>query len=433
MVRRLVWVALAAGAACSEVSPVDTGSTATFYKPTGIGVHGGRLIVASSNGDLRFDTATGGSLISVDPAVDRGGGRAGLVDGVNIQSFAGEMAIADPAACPGMVFPQAVAIVPVRGENLLYLAGVDAAGAVSCAGCELAIGGSEHVDPYFTGVACGGGLARAYVSYLRSATGAAWIAQVDLTKPPAADGAVQAASFGSGNVRGFAYDADRRRLYLSVSGTGAGASIRWIDFTGDCRIDVDQTQGGCAVGFALLPPGLEATGIALSTPDPAFALRRAYLTARVTDSAAGGSLNADGVLLVADLEDDATGTTRLQLVNQVTVGAAPSKVVVLPKLASRAGQRDVLGVLVPDDGLLWVYDDETGARVSIGRDATGHPKLGGSPAEVAADPSPQGNVAHLYVSSFGESFVNQIDVPLDDISSLKEPAGGFRRILGGTP
>lgn len=439
--RRLVWVALAAAAACSQETSVAAGPTSTFYRPTGVGVHAGKLVVASSNGDLRYDGATGGSVISVDPAVDRGGGFAGFAGGVNIQSFAGEMAIADPGACPDIdaqVYPQAVAIVPVRGENLLYLLAVDGGGAVSCSGCGVLVGGTDRVDPYFTGLACrppdvqGDRFARAYLGFLRSATGAATIAQIDLTKAITADGAIQSASFGNGNVRGFAYDADRRRLYLAVSGNGSGSQLRWIDFAGDCRIDLDPTVGGCAVGNAPLPGALEATGIALSTPDPAFPRRRAYVTARLADTAAGGT-NAEGFLLVADLVDDVAGNTRLQVVNEVPVGTGPVKVVVLPKIPSRAGLRDVVGVLVADDALLWLVDDETGARVSIGRDASGHPKLGSAPATLAVDPSPLGSLAHLYVSSFGESFVTQIDVQIDDIASLREPAGGFRRIFGGTP
>jgi hypothetical protein len=443
MVRRLVWVALAAAAACSQQQSVSSGPTSTFYKPTGLGVLGGKLVVASSNGDLRFDTDTGGSVIVVDPAVDRGGGFAGLVDGIDIQSFAGEMAIADRAACPGMsaLYPDSLAVVPVRGGNLVYLVDVRPGGTVSCPGCGIAVGGSDHVDPYFAGIACGGGLARAYVAYLRSSTGAAWIGQIDLTKAPTDDGAVQAAPFGTGNVRGFAYDAELRRLYLAVSGVGLGASVQWVDFTlpdaqgnGGCRIDVDPALGACASEFASLPSGLEATGIALASPDPAFALRRVYVTARVTDAAAGGSApNAEGVLVVADLVEDVGGGQRLAIVDEVPIGAGPGKVVVLPKPPSRVGLRDVVAVLVPGDGLLWFYDDETGARVSIGRDANGHPKLGGSAADIAADPSPVGNIVHVYVSSFGESFVNQIDLPVDDISTLQEPATGFRRIFGGTP
>jgi hypothetical protein len=439
MVRRLVWVALSAAAACSQEASVGSGPTSTFYRPTGVGVHGGKLVVASSNGDLRFDTATGGSVISVDPAVDRGGGLAGLVAGLNVQSFAGELAIADRDACPArdaQLYPSSVAVVPVRGESLLYLLDVDAAGAVSCAGCALGIGGTERVDPYFAGVACGADLARAYVAYLRSSTGSAWITQVDLTKAPAADGAIQSAIFGTGNIRAFAYDADRRRLYMAASGLGTGSTVTWIDFAGDCRIDADPGAGGCASGFAELPPGLEATGIALSTPDTAFppgTPRRAYVTARVVDAIAAGSVNADGLLLVADLVDDVTGGTRLDIVHEVPVGAGLAKVVVLPKIPSRSGMRDVLAVLVSEDAFLWIYDDETGVRVSIGRDASGHPKLGSAPADVAVDPAPTANVAHLYVSSFLESFVTQVDVPIDDIESLQEPATGLRRILGGTP
>jgi hypothetical protein len=432
-VRRLVWLTLLAGAACSEISAVDAGPTSSFYRPTGMGVVAGKLVVASSNGDLLYDTSTGGSVISVDPAIDRGDGKAGLVDGFNIQSFAGEMAIADPAACPDMVaqFPQPLGILPVRGENLVYLLQVDGGGGVHCDGCDLVIGGTEHVDPYFAGIACGNGIARAFVAYLRSSTGAAWISQLDLTKPVSDPAFLQSSPYGTGNIRAFAYDAALRRVYFAVSGLGIGAELLWVDLGGGCLLG-DPTAGACPTGFAQLPAGLEATGVALSTPDVAFAHRRAYVIARVVDSAISTTTTTDGVLLVADLVDDVTGITRLQIVDQIPVGAGPIKVAVLPRTASRAGKRDVVAVLSADDGVVWLIDDETGVRTSIGRDANGHPKVGGAPANLVVDPVVQGTTAHLYVASFQESFVVQIEVPVDDISTLQEPANGFRRILGGS-
>jgi len=352
MVRRLVWIALAAASACSEVSRVDPGPTDTFNRPTGIAVFRGKLVVASSNSDLRFDGATGGSVISVDPAVQIGADRAGLVGGLNIQSFAGELAIADPVSCPAMASAAALAAVPVRGENLLYLVRLGAGGAPACEGCGFPVGGNDHVDPYTAGVACGDGIARVYVAHLRSATGAAWITQIDLTKAsPSEAGAVQTGPYGSGNIRGFAFDADLRRLYMAETGLGSGAAIRWIDLAGDCPVGVDPTAGGCPTSAAPLPAGLEAYGIALSTPGLAFARRRAYIAARVSDSSVSGGINSDGVLLVADLEDDVTGATRLRVVRIVPIGAGPTKVVVFPRTASRSpAMRDVVAVLAAGDG-----------------------------------------------------------------------------------
>lgn len=442
MVRRLVWIALAAASACSEVSRVDPGSTETFYQPTGIAVYGGKLVVASSNSDLRFDGATGGSVISVDPAVVDPAvlalERAGFVGGLNIQSFAGEMAIADPLTCPAMASPVAVAAVPVRGENLLYLLRLDAGGAPACDGCGFAIGGNDHVDPFAAAVACTtapspNAVARVYTSHLRSATGAAWITQVDLTKASLEDpGAVQSGTYGSGNIRGFAFDEDLRRVYLAETGLGAGSSIRWLDLAGDCPIGVDPGAGGCPTGAATLPPGLEAFGIALSTHGLPFASRRAYIAARVSDPAVSGSFNSDGVLLVADLVDDVTGLTRLRVVRIVPLGAGPTKVAVFPRTPSRpATARDVVAVLAAGDGEVWLFDDESNVRVPIGRDpATGHPLVGGSPGSLAVDPVLQGGTAHLYVSSFQDNGVTQVKVPVDDIGSL-DPATAFRRIFGG--
>jgi hypothetical protein len=431
MVRRLVWIALAAASACSDISRVDPGSTDTFYQPTGLAVFRGKLVVASSNSDLRFDGATGGSVISVDPALGSGD-RGGLVGGLNIQSFAGELAIADPVSCPAMASPDAVAALPVRGENLLYLLRLGADGAPACEGCGFPVGGNDHVDPYAAGVACGNGVARVYVSHLRSATGAAWITQVDLTKPSFSDaGAVQSGTYGSGNIRGFAFDEDFRRVYLAETGLGSGASIRWLDLAGDCAIGVDPGAGGCPTGAAPLPTGLEAYGIALSTRGLPFANRRAYIAARMSDPVVSGSVNSDGVLLVADLVDDVTGATRLRVARIVPIGAGPTKIVVLPRSASRtAAMRDVVAVLAAGDGEVWLFDDETNARVPIGRDANGHPQVGGAPAGLAVDPVLLDGKAHLYVGSFQESFVMQVEVPVDDIASL--PAvSSFRQLRGG--
>jgi hypothetical protein len=68
--------------------------------------------------------------------------------------------------------------------------------------------------------------------------------------------------------------------------------------------------------------------------------------------------------------------------------------------------------------VLWIYDDDTGARVAIGRSpVTGAPLVGRGPFPLAVDPDPLDplgvNVARLYVGSFRESFVTPVDVPLD--------------------
>ncbi len=431
--RRLFWALLALPVACSDVSTVEPGPTTSFYRPLGIGVHEGNLVVASSNSDLRYSDESGGSVISVDPLADP----VTWLGGLNVRSFAGELAIADPARCG---IPAALALVPVRGSDVLYRIGIDAAGALSCDGCELSLTGQGATDPFAIGVACdGAGFARAYVGYLRSMGGAAWITQLDLTQPDGADGAVQHASFGSGQMRAFAFDADRKRLYVAQSATGSSTFIRYVDLLGGCRFGAPVAENGCRSGFAALWEGIEPRAIALSRagPEP---FRRMYVSARVYDPALAASVGVrfgevGGVLLVADLVDDLAGQTQLQIVKVVKpLGYGAGALALLPGRGPAV--RDVVAVLAGDAGELLLFDDETNDLVFVGEDPNGHPLLGSAPTGLAVDPVPSvAGDAHVYVGSFQENFVTRIDVPLADINTLTLPVppATFPRIAGGTP
>jgi hypothetical protein len=434
---------LALLAACSEVSETDPGPTSSFYRPMGIGVHGGNLLVASSNFDLRYDDETGGSVIAVDPSVDPAAWRGGL----NIKSFAAEMAIADPADPRGARhqcdIADPLALVPVRGGDTLYRIKIGAGGALSCGdGCELSLAGRDFTDPFAVGVGCDrlSGFARAYVGYLRSVGAAAWITQIDLTQPDSADGAVQHAAFGSGQMRAFAFDPDRRRLYVAQTTTGASTVIRYIDLAGGCRFDAAMADGGCRTGVAALWRGIEPRGIALSRADGPDPFRRIYVSARVFDPVAAAAVGVrvgevGGILLVADLVDDLAGQTQIQVVKVVeALGYGAGALALLPGRGT--GLRDVVAMLAGDSGELLFFDDETDDRVYVGADPdTGHPLVGAAPFGLAVDPVPSAGFAHVYVGSFLESFVTRIDVPLADINALvvPPPDPGFRRIAGGTP
>lgn len=430
--RRLLWVVLAAGAACSDVSKVEPGPTDGFYRPMGIGVYAGKLVVASSNADLRYDSATGGSVISVDPVSGQ------LRGGLNIESFAGQMAVAEPSACAG-IGADGLALVPVRGADLLYLVQVGAGGGLTCNGCGVALGGKQFVDAFSVGVACSPAIpatptdpgapavARAYVGYLRAVNGQAWISEVDL-----ASRTIRSSSYGIGQMLGFAYDAERKRLYAAQSPQG----IRWIDLAGDCHIDVAEVDGGCHGGATTLPPGLEAYAIALSTPDPAFPVRRLYVLARVFDAEAASSAgvragDVDTLLLVTELAEDLAGQMQVHVLKEIPVGYGPAALKLLP---ARAGRRDIVAALAGDDPVLLLYDDDTDARFVVGRDGVGHAWVGSQPFGLAVDPVPAAGVAHVYVGSFLESFVTQIDVPLAEVNSTSlTPSGGLPRFRGGTP
>jgi hypothetical protein len=425
-VRRLAIVlAAAAAAACNDTSTAASPAPGDqFYQPTGIGVHAGKLLVASSNSDLRFDAETGGSVIAVDPATSP----PALVGTVNVRSFAGMMAIADPlAGCP-IANPEqgALALVPVRGEDQLYRVRVGAGGALACDGCALPVGGAEFVDPFAVGVACGDGRARAFVGYLRTTNGASYLTQVDLAKAPGEEGAVQTRNLQRiGQVRAFAHDPELRRLYFTRTVNASAATLLWLDLGGGCELVPPTPPEGQAAapacrmgetGLDVIPRGLELRGIALSSSSVPH--RRAYLTARIYDADAAALSGVrvgdyDGLLLVADLVESLAGDLQLRFVRQIPIGYGAGEVVRLP--ARAGGRRDVVAALATDSGVLWLYDDDTGELVALGRDElTGHPLVGRVPFGLAADPVAVAGVARLYVGSFQESFVTRIDVPLDD-------------------
>lgn len=438
--RRLLWLALVAGTACNEISRAVPGPTDSFYKPAGIGVYAGRLVVASSNDDLLYDSATGGSVIAVDPADASDPARPPLVGGFNIESFAGQLAIADPAVCP---IGGALALVPVRGADVLYRVALAANGAPSCgAGCAVPLGGTgSFADAFAVGLACAttpAPFARVYVGHLRGADSAAWVSEIDLLTD-----AVRSHSFGVGQMRGFAFDAARKRLYAAETGQG----IRWIDLANDCQFDLEPGEGGCYPGLAALPTGLEPGAIALGRAGQGEG-QRLYVLARVVDSqaAAGWGVragDADGVLLVTELVENLFGTTELRLLKEpISVGYGPVAVAVLPSRGATRG--DVVAALTADDAVLLLHDDETDARVVIGRNGgagdplipIGHPWLGTQPFGLAVDPAtfagPDGTSAAVYVGSYDEGFVSRLVVPLEDIQQVEPVAGDdFRRIFGG--
>jgi hypothetical protein len=124
------------------------------------------------------------------------------------------------------------------------------------------------------------------------------------------------------------------------------------------------------------------------------------------------------------------------VVDEIPIGYGASDVRVLPP---RPGKRDVVAALAADDAVVWIYDDDTRARVAIGRDPrTGAPLVGKTPWGLAVAPAvlPGTNVARVYAGSFQESFVTPIDVPLDDPAAAGiavDGQGAPRRIGGGVP
>jgi hypothetical protein len=444
MVQRLLFGVLALAAACSETARVPPAPLDLFYRPTGMAVHGERLLVASSNSDLRYDFDEGGSVIAVAPTAE--GNAAARVSAVRIPSFAGELAVADMSACG---LDTTLALVPVRGDDAVFALDVGVDGALSCGSrCEVPLSG-RFGDPNAIVVACGADRARAFVGYLRGVDAVAWVSAIDLRELRAAtpSGAplVESGTLGLGPVRGMAYDALKERLWVTGVATAVPTPLRAIELGGGCSIARDLRDGGCprlAIATSALPAGLELRGIALSSeasnpaPDDA---RRVYLTARRYDTElaaiAGGRTNdLGGVLVVADLVE-AAGTVELRVVRTIEgVGDGAAAVAVLP---ARPGRRDVVAAIASDSGDLVVYDDETGERARIARDpSTGAPLLGHVPWSLAVQPLPEGAseiceaaapgapCARIFVASFEESFVTAIDVPLDALMGADFAATG---------
>jgi hypothetical protein len=431
--------------------------------PTGMVVDSRhRLLVASSNADLLYDQSTGGTVMALDPfTVDS----IALAGTVNVQSFAGDLALArteawtttsvvpDAEAC-GALVPGPLAVFGTRGSNTLNVLSLNpVTGELSCSGpgarCGIAVGTGVG-DPLAVAIACGGGKARAFTGYLTAPSAGAWIGELDLSTLR-----VQNAMVGFGPIRSFAYDRDRDRLFMMGLATASPTPLRWVDLAG-CSLGAPLGAGGCRVGSATLPglpAGLELRAMALAhsaspgSPRAAGASVRAYLTARLYDTSAAAivgfrNTDAGGLIIVVDLVENALGGVDPQVISAWPIGTGAQDIRVLPRLPGWApARRDVVAVLTVDEGALWIYDDETHSlqafrqcsTAGVCEPVTGGPILGHEPFGLAVDPDFAGSVARLWVGSYAQSFVTPIDVTLDP-EVLATFAGGFHhRITGPTP
>ena len=405
--------ALALAVACGREAELGPAPLGPIRLPTGLAVDGqGRLIVASSNADLLYAESTGGTVTVLDPLDPATLSSIELTSAVTVRSFAGDLAFArtepwgapvpDAEACGTAIGSQPLAVFGTRGSNTLNVLVEDPAGQLSCAGCSMPVG-SGHADPLPVTIACGGARPRAFVGYLTSGGGAAWIGELDLVTL-----GLQNFSIGVGPPRGLAYDRDRDRLYVA---------------------------------------GLELRSIAFAHRLPLVPLR-AYITARIYDTttaatAGGRTTDLGGLLIVVDLVDTAIGGVDPQVVAAVPIGRGAQDVRVLPRAKGwSASRRDVIAVLTVDEGALWIYDDESGSLQAIRQCATaevctpvtGAPILGHEPYGLAIDPALAGSTARLWVGSFADSFITPIDVTLVDPVPVMTFAGGFQhRISGATP
>ncbi len=456
--RTLSLLALVLAMGCGADPRNDPAPLDRFTYPIGLAVHGQDLLVVSSNFDLRYANADGGSLLRVAlgdaPAIQPGGLRIG--------SMGGEIAVVDPATCPALASPQA--LVTSRLENRLYRVGLGG-GTLDCgSACQVRFDDDVRLgDPYGIGVTCPtGGPARAWVGFLRTASTQAFIAAVDL-----GTGERQVFSVGNGQVRSFAYDADTQRLFFTSVATHLTAPLGWIELGTGCDPALAENAGGCVVRAADLWSflrGAELSGLALSNPLPGQP-RRIYVAVKVYDADLATTLgvrpgfDTNGVLMILDLVESAVGSLDVKLVRKLDVGLGAAEVKVLPRrpnvacndqngtpISGGCPQRDLVAITATEDGRFLIYDDEAGRmRDVFGRDpVTGEPSVGRSPFGLAvqdlrAQPGTGDGNARVFVGSFLDDFVTAVDVPLsgpapaDFVREGTGPSAPPRRIGQVTP
>ena len=363
-----------------------------------------QLLVASSNGDLRYDPSNGGSVIAMDVAAALDGYDPGLapaqplndadttpmrgqLGGAHVASFTGELAVVDAATCPGWTgVPQA--LVTSRSDDALYRLVLDDAGrpqawdpaATSCAqGCRLPLHGptdpadgsivQEVTSPYGVTVVCGnfpdstGALtarALAFLSYLEVELAEGGVTQLDLTdaSPPASMPLVWR-DLGVSPVRSAAFDPVSTRLFLSAGFGAYGlAPVRWI------------TMATPLVPFRSynleeLVIGSEPRALALSSDRS-----RLYVALRLFDTSAARTASArpiddiGGALAVLDLVPAADGLLGLRAREMVPLDRGASEVRVIPRsLPDGTALPDLVAVVSEADGRLSLYDEALGAVV----------------------------------------------------------------------
>ncbi len=441
--RSVLAVALAAAlaAACTPSPTPDPAPLDRLVFPISGAVVGDTMYVVSSNFDLTFGYDDGGSVIpvSLPPATVTTAPTGTIVGGgVRIPSLGGDVVVADAAACG---LPNSIAVVPVRATNSVMLVDILADGTLACCDrCKISLP-TDHADPYGAAVVCqpdgaGGVTARAFVGFLRGPTSSGAISQVDLADTATTTrGTAVTIATGTGAPRSFAYDAPTGRLFFSNIDAVVAAPITWLELAGGCSAEVPEIQGGCPLrSFDLWPlvRGFEPHGIALSNDQPGLA-RRMYVVGRLFDAdvaaAAGGrpSYDVGSALLVLELSESSAGGLTFRLVDSFPLGMGASELRVLPTRPADGTRprRDAVAITATADGILWLYDDDLGAMVKVlGRASDGSnaglPVLGRQPYGLIVRPL-DASTARLFVTSFGQDFLNTLDVPLADPGSTKDP------------
>lgn len=470
--RLLATSALALALACSDKGPTTPPLASQFYYPTGLAVRhepvgctGGsagcqtQLLVVSSNFDLRFDPAIGGTVIAVDvgkaiagydPAqspqplvpISAGGAQLGVAD---VGSFGGELAILDEGSCPGWQTslgqaPQA--LVASRSQNALYRVNIGSTG----------LGLAETValdgtfgDPYGVTIACGtfNGLARqlAFVTYLRTPNSEGELLQIDLA-PGAGDARINIdLGLNVGGSIALAhsaiFDAPSTRLYVTERfGQNSFSPLRWFS------LGATESSPSSVDLFSQIR-GAEIRGMAISSDRT-----RGYLAVRIYDAdtaaATGVRPTGDvaGALAVMDLTAGPNGQPAATLLRLVPIDRGASEIRVVPRLDPTTLQqrtvggkplRDLVAVTCTDDNTVVLYDDDTGVVSRVFDICTttesapvpcalGDPLTGKQPFGLAVELLANTGNARLYVGSFDRSWVNVIEI--DPLNPAAGPVQG---------
>jgi hypothetical protein len=437
---RITVLALLLGAACSETSPATPPPIDRFYYPTGVAVRHvpagcaprtpgcqTQLVVASSNFDLRYDPARGGTVIvvDVDAAVARANpsvpppplAQAEVLGAARIGNFSGNVALLDAQTCPGWVSDSEV-LVASRSRVSLFRLPVSDAGVLSCEGpCEVPLDPS-FADPFNVTVACGDFGRFAYVNYLRTPDTRGWVEQLGLD-----DDARTSIDFGQDPVDSTFFDAPTTRLY-------ATARFNTLNYT-PLRINPLAIGGNppaalSTTNFFAAIRGSELRGFAVSTDRT-----KAYVAVKLYDADAAAALGvrstADigGALAVLDLTEQPGGGPTLRVLRLVPIDRGPNEVRVLSRKdpVTGASRPDLVAVTATDDSTLSLYDDETGRLAQVfstcsvnalaeGKPAPcdpGFPSLGKQPFGLEVEPI-DGTHARIYIGSFDRSWVNVIEI-----------------------
>jgi hypothetical protein len=473
--KKIAVLALVAAAACSEANPTLSPSLDRFYFPTSLALRhlpggGTALVVVSSNFDLRYDLAGGGTVIAVDPDAAQdsrpacaapcaptdldcqsrccpAGANCGIDIGrlgyVVAGSFGGEVDFADEGNCPQLAEGATPVIAPgsgaakvlvsSRSAGTLYRIDMDAAGALDCgAGCPFQFG-SDLFDPYGSTVVCrdfGDRKASVFVSHLRGLNGEAQLSEVDLRT-----GAWTGHNFTVdplGPTHSAAYQklgTYRRLIVTSLYTSYLNTLVRWLDLTAPVVIasetsPVDQVPLAPMDLYGQLQQA-EARGIALSSDG-----ERAYVTFEVYDleqaQLYGRIVILANILAIVDVRPEASGAPTGTVLKILPLGAGASEIRVLPRRPDPAnpGQflPDLVAIAETGDGALEIYDDGIGAVVkTLGIDpATGRPFVGKQPFGMAVEERPAASCLlpglaaptchRIYVGSFTYGWVSAVEL-----------------------